>query len=208
MSEPLDVFLGFDPGGEGRFGWSICQTDAAGGQLNVTVTGLVSNAREAVDPVEKELAFRNLPRENVRAAGIDAPLFWTSTGFTDIDDEIRKNVKQAGCKTPGGTVQAINSLRSSCSVQGVLLAYHLNHEFELSITEAHPKALDWLDKTMRGSIISLPPDQSEHQRDATFAAYAAWHIGAPGWRNLVEDEPTPNLFPLGTPVSYWMPIPQ
>ena len=78
-----------------------------------------------------------------------------------------------------------------------------------SITEAHPKALDWLDHSMRSCIIDLPPDCRDHERDATFAAYAAWcmHRKAQGWRNLFPKEPNP-ILPLGTPVSYWMPIPK
>jgi hypothetical protein len=99
-------------------------------------------------------------------------------------------------------------LRSSCTVQGVLLGYLLSCEFTLSITEAHPTALDWLDNTMRCHIVNLPGNGHEHKRDATFAAYAAWRMyqRAAGWHDLFCREPHPVL-PLQNEVSYWMPIP-
>ena len=56
---------------------------------------------------------------------------------------------------------------------------------------------------------------NEHELDATYAAYAAWRMHQRlqgqmnGWHNLYPGEPEANLvLPLGTPVSYWMPIPE
>ena len=205
MREAMDVFLGFDPGGNGNFGWSICRSENDG--LLAIDSGLVNNALEALQAIEHVLTEKDLPRQLVRAAGIDAPMFWTNTGFREIDVTIRNALRHAGCEHPEGTVQAINSLRSACSVQGVLLGHHLALAFGLSITEAHPKALDWLDNLMRGRIVNLPVDHREHERDATFAAYAAWRMWSedPDWNDLYNEEPRPILLPLETQVSYWMP---
>ncbi len=206
MANSTGIFLGFDPGGAGNFGWSICWNDPD--NLVVVKTGLVDNALEALEAVKRTLPEEKLPEELVFAAGIDAPMFWTDTGFREIDVTIRDAVKRAGCPEPEGTVQAINSLKSACSVQGVLLGHHLYREFKLLITEAHPKALDWLDNSMRDRIVDLPRNRREHERDATFAAYAAWRMweSDPKWRNLIEKEPGKILRPLKTRVSYWMPM--
>ena len=212
MANSTGIFLGFDPGGkkgEGKFGWSICCPVTGANKLKVIRAGVGKNAKEVFDDVISELESRNL-REKVRAAGIDAPLFWHKTGEDrEIDKLIRrklpvgkKNELQVANKN---SVMAINSLLGADLVQGVLLGYHLHHGFSLSITESHPGALDYLDKSMRDRILCLPSD--EHKRDATFAAYAAWHIGAPEWQDLFLKEPEAGrVVPLETPVSYWMPI--
>ena len=207
VSEPKGIFLGLDPAGKGHFGWSICRNESD--KLAVVKTDLADNAVEAIKAVNRTMSDENLPKGTVLSAGIDAPLFWSKTGFREIDVTIRNAVKEARCPKPAGTVQAINSLRGACLVQGVLLADQLHRKLKCPITEAHPKALDWLDHSMRSCIIDLPPDCRDHERDATFAAYAAWcmHRKAQGWRNLFPKEPNP-ILPLGTPVSYWMPIPK
>ena len=49
---------------------------------------------------------------------------------------------------------------------------------------------------------------TEHKRDATIFAYAAWAMlnEFRGWQDLYLSEPDP-VQPFNTPVSYWMPIP-
>ena len=89
-------------------------------------------------------------------------------------------------------------------VQGLLLASSLWEHFRAPITETHPKALLWLLDPELKRIHEL----TEHTQDAIVSAYAAWSMynASPGWRDLYLEELTP-LLPLGTPVSYWMPIP-
>ena len=176
--------------------------------MHVLAACVADYAQAVIDAVTDKLHGLNLPKESVRAAGIDVPMFWNKSGKDrEIDKLIRsklpvpdKSKEQVANKS---SVMSVNSLQGSDLAQGVLLGYHLHHDFTLSITESHPGALDHLEKSMRSRIIGLP--SNEHSRDATFAAYAAWHIGATNWQDLFPKEPAP-ILPLGTPVSYWMPI--
>ena len=195
----MDIVLGFDPGGKGNFGWGICTID--GGQMGCLKTGLASDAQETIEQVLSSLP----PDARVLAAGIDAPLFWNLSGARVVDGIVREALRKSRHPHPSGTVQQINSLRGACLVQGVLLSAGLHREFpKAGITEAHPGALRWL----QGN--SLPPEPrgvSDHERDAWLAAFTAWSMlrQTLGWRDLYAMESNPVL-PLGTPVSYWMPL--
>ena len=218
MSEPVDIFLGFDPGGRGRcrskncdgncgrgnFGWSICAShnqDAGCLCLKVIKSGVSCSAKGVLDAVTAYLS-KCLPEGNVRAAGIDAPLFYNYTGEDrTVDKIIRKRLGENH-----STVIPVNSLKGACLVQGVLLADQIHQVFKWPITEVHPGALRRLDSCMPGRIRGLP--SNEHQRDAAFAAYAARAMcrEEEGWRDLFPKEPAP-IVPLNVRVSYWMPIP-
>lgn len=151
MVGPMDVILGFDPGGKtgSKFGWCICQSDT--GQLRVWKTGRSTNAKDALEKVSAELP----PSARVIASGIDAPMFWTNTGERRVDSIIRDagrgnecpnpgHQPPAECRNPAGhrppevcpnpaghrrpagcpypvNVQEINSLWGACLAQGVLL---------------------------------------------------------------------------------------
>ena len=134
-----EIVLGFDPGGQHKFGWALGED--LGKRLSMLATGVVSDAQEAVATVSSRLP----PRAHVAAAGIDAPLFWGEAGNRTVDNLIRRAVAERGHSHASGTVQAVNSLRGACLVQGVLLAKLLHDGFpDAVITEAHPKALLWL----------------------------------------------------------------
>ena len=207
MSERVDVVLGFDPGGAGNFGWSICTV--GGGQLCTLQNG-VSEPRAGSDQKEYRLSS-SIGNARVLAAGIDAPMFWSKTGGREVDPIIREAIKRSWTVAlHQASVQHVNALRGACLVQGVLLGSYLHQEFNaVPITEAHPKALLWLLCPKESAqLTQLTNGRSEHERDAVLAAFAAWsmHRRTPGWRNLYWDEPNP-ILPLRTPVSYWMPIP-
>lgn len=206
------LVLGFDPGGEDRFGWSICRVDHGSIEAPLA-TGLASDAwgafRSAQGVIDGELRDAG---SQVLAAGIDAPLYWTRNGSRRTDQCVRDALKEHDHPTPAGTVQQINSLRGACLVQGVLLAKHLHDAYELPITETHPKALLYLLRREADSAMTLLSERliaelNDHQRDATLSALAAWAMLAPqpGWRDLYPSEPAP-LQPFKTPVAYWMPI--
>ena len=196
----MDIVWGFDPGGNRRFGWSVCTAD--GGQMRCSKTGVASHSQEAIEQVLSSLP----PGATVLAAGIDAPLFWDrKKGNREVDGIVRGAVADKGCPYSSGTVQQVNSLRGACLVQGVLLADALHQEFpEARITEAHPKALSWL---LGKAVPSHPPSVSEHEHDACLAAFTAWSMlqKSPGWQDIYLKEPNP-IRPFGTPVSYWMPL--
>ena len=141
MPESIGLILGFDPGGAGRFGWSVCS--AASDHLQQPFkTGLADDAWDALGQVKKAIKSSDLPGHPVLAAGIDAPLFWGKKGNRDVDGAVRCALRRGKFPTPGGTVQQVNSLRGACLVQGVLLARYLwDWKPGLPITETHPKAL-------------------------------------------------------------------
>ena len=201
MNEPVGIFLGFDPGGRkgrGKFGWSICRAEAE--RLKVCAADRAKYAGRVVQAVDQEL--RELHNPRVLAIGIDAPMFWNITGEDRVVDAIIENAGVSPLK--------INSLRGADLVQGILLGASLYQRYKAPITEVYPRALVELDADMPACIVGLPAN--EHERDATYSAYAAWRMHQRlrgrmnGWRNLFPHEPHPVL-PLGTPVSYWMPIP-
>ena len=212
-----DVVLGFDPGGQKKFGWAVCEN--TGERLRVLKTSVANDAHETITKVSEVLP----EGARIAAAGIDAPLFWGKAGNRKVDELVRAAVAERGHVNASGTVQQVNSLWGACLVQGILLGDLLHQRFpEASITEAHPKALLWLlglaayarpaesltlhdlSEWIDGTDVTV----SEHERDGVLAAFAAWSMStkSPGWRDLLESEPSP-VQPLGTPVSYWMPLP-
>ena len=196
MNEPIEIFLGFDPGGEGNFGWSICR-DAAG-----QFEQLAAGAGNYAGGVFNQMLAAIPANACVLAAGIDAPLFWNRWG------EIHRNVDEIIHASSGHRPVAVNGLYGAVVAQGPLLAALLRQHFvNFRITEAFPGALRDLLNPIP-AVLQRLPRESGHQQDARTAAYAAWcmHRQAEGWRDLFLDEPDP-ILPLGTPVSYWMPIP-
>jgi len=215
----MDIYLGFDPGGDKRFGWAVCSSKA--GTLHVRSTGEASSAGEAVEAVKELLSHISKPRPVV-GAGIDAPLFWAENGGPrDVDETVRCAVKKLGGPSSGNTVQQINSLMGACLVQGVLMANLLHGLYpKIAITETHPKALLYLlgiaSKEKPPKSVSLADlaeyvsfDKgrvSEHERDAILGAVAAFAQTEKrqGWKDLFKKEKSP-VTPFTYPVAYWMP---
>ena len=212
MPTSTGLILGFDPGGKGRFGWSVCK--ALPGALVRLQTGLADDAVEALHGVEGAVESCGLQgNRTFLAAGIDAPMFWGEKGNREIDAILRRVLRETQFPTPGGTVQQVNSLRGACLAQGMLLGKYLHERWSLPITETHPKVLSHL-LSLPGqfdvgvSMTDLTSGLEEHERDATLSAVAAWAMvrKLPGWRDLYAQEPNP-VQPFDTPVSFWMPLP-
>ena len=227
------LFLGFDPGGEhksakckGHFGWSICYENGNDCLMRLK-TGLAKDAWDAITQVKGKIRNR-YPEDNflVLAAGIDSPLLWNKKGnkmgYRRADCVLRKVVSDDDVKR---RVVVPNGLYGAVGMQGPLLARHLRQEWDLMITESHPTVFRHLlscvnqcqlEKTANCLVKSLPSRRKcecGHERDATFAAIAAWtalrqpQLPDGNWQNLYCKDP--NLFnPSGIEVSYWMPIPR
>jgi hypothetical protein len=210
------VILGFDPGGERRFGW--CVAHVTQGRLRLRCADIASNAKEAVDAVIEKASS-----EEVVAAGIDSPLMWVSKGDRKADVTVRIAIEKLGAPYPNGTVQHVNSLRGACLSQGIMAAHLLRRVLpDIRITESHPKALLWLlniatkghpegDVGVSGLsdlIESNAMDLSDHERDAVLGAVAAFAMieNRSGWRNLYRDEEAKYGFTPVPNVEYWMPI--
>lgn len=207
----MGVLLGFDPGGLEAFGWCVVE-DAEELPLRFLEGGIAQGARDAFEAV--------VEHSDVLAAGIDSPLFWTTSGRR-VDSVLRDELKTRA-PSAAGTVQAVNSLRGACLVQGVLLAMLLRERWPgLRISESHPKAYLWLKgdasrdchpRSVRlaslDSVSSIPPDiqPDDHVRDSAIAALSAWAMihEPPRWRDLFLQEENPYM-PIGPPLGYWMP---
>jgi len=208
-------FVGLDPGGAGQFGW--CVVAGSGPPLCLVQSGCTGDAAAAVRSVLGVLD----PSREIHGVGIDSPLFWTPSGTRRVDCAVREAIKGAGAPNVGGTVQHVNSLRGGCITRGVVAAHLLRQAVPgIRITEAHPKALLWLIKvaSAKRRVIHVTMGHlaefiacdvvrlSEHERDATLGALAAWAMvsAAPGWRDIALDEK--DSFVPVPPVEYWMPV--
>jgi hypothetical protein len=208
------AWLGADPGGANAFGVALLYPD---GKFESAV---VSCADDAM----KWLCRKAV---TILAAGIDAPLWWSSgpSGDRAADQYLRTTFKISG-----GTVQAANSLRGAVLVQGAMLALALRQRSpELPITEAHPKALLkakalWPKSSKSGPLWEeirsgfklkgpILDDEGQHKRDALLAAVAAREGSTGQWtRDLAlcrdcersSGEQDPAAVPWG-PVHYWWP---
>lgn len=219
-----NLFLGFDPGGRRRFGWSICRE--VNGRLQDRVdTGLANDAWDAFNQVRAAIAELG-PQANscVQAAGIDAPLLWNNrgndSGFRQADHRLRELLEANG---PRSSVVPSNGLYGAVGIQGPLLTRHLHKTWSLVISECHPRVLEHLVcrighrqtvQMVQALVDGLVPanrrDPVNHRRDATLCAVSAWvacqNQPLPNWENLYEGDP--GLFnPSQIPVCYWMPIP-
>jgi hypothetical protein len=210
----MDVFLGFDPGGAGAFGW--CVLSGTQLPLQLLKRGVANHATQAVDD-----AFSAVGANQLRAAGIDAPLFWQPKGDRNADQIVRNKVVAMGCN--GGTVNAVNSMRGACLIQGMMTAMILRKQTpKMPITESHPKALLWLLNiatvgnptsaialaNLNQLVVGDVSGASDHERDAALGAFTAFSMttALPGWQDLYRKEPNV-ISPLDPPPGYWLPVP-
>ena len=177
------IVAGFDPGGRGKFGWCVLRTNPFDDALNerdVTV-GTAEHAISARDAV-----IQVLGGEIAEGAGIDAPLFWQTSG-REIDRKLH--------------ALHLNSLRGGCLVQGLLVGRELKAMFpKIRLTEVYPKVL--IDYLNNGPVVW----NNEHERDAFLAAIAASAMieGRMGWRNRIPVANNEVWMPIGE-VEYWLP---
>lgn len=212
----MNIYLGFDPGGIGQFGWAVCME----GQQNLEVlhTGNADHATGALLAVKECIPST----AKVIGAGIDAPLFWVTDGGRYVDKIIRNKIKELGALSPSGTVQELNSLRGSCLLQGPMIAQLLTNQFSpIKITETHPKALLFLlglanaqkqpkeigVNELSEYLSKFDINNSEHERDSILGAIVAKVANSRpnNWIDLVKKEKGA-IVPFGYTPEYWMPI--
>ena len=192
------LWFGADPGGKESFGIAVLRDD---GSFDTTI---VSCADEAIGWLKQEPT----------AAGIDAPLWWSSgrSGDRKADQFLRQQYKISA-----GTVQPANCLRGAALVQGVMLLHLLCERFPgLSVTETHPKALLKALKISRVKVadhfgVRSDMPQTEHEHDALLGAIAAregylkrWTYNLAAHRFSSEQDPTKCA---SSPIAYWWPEP-
>ncbi len=208
-----NLFLGFDPGGNNAFGWSVCEEVDDG--LKRLAFDLADHAEDAVTQVNR--AVEACSNVSIPAVGIDAPLLvHRRKGKRSIDQNLRDALTRK--KFPGsvsGTVQEVNSLQGAATLQGGLLVAQLVKmpwAQDTKITESHPKAFRYLiahtgqdylvktaDRLTKDLITCEKPEshkrdecevckQDSHKVDATLCAIAAWaatkSASLPNWCDL------------------------
>jgi len=191
----LELVAGFDPGGQGKFGWCIAQPSP----WKFIEMGIANHAKDAFCKVKVAVTKRN---GKLIAAGIDAPLYWSLTGLSrESDKYIRQQINRKGA---AGTVQAVNSLRGACLAQGFMLAAILEKEYPACrVTETHPKAL-WEVCPQAKEAAKSGHRATEHERDAVISAWAAAQSISDKGRNLYccEDKKAIHVF-LKKPWYWW-----
>ncbi len=209
----MEVLLGFDPGGVGAYGWAVAEHSARL-PLPLRATGVTNNAEEAITAALGAVGAV----DDIKAAGIDAPLFWVAAGDRLADATVRTAICARG--SAGGTVQHVNRLQGACLVQGMLGGVLLRRRFpELPLSESHPKAFLWLAGVAKLKLhpskvtfallaeyfSGIPTGTSDHERDAAIATLSAWamRVNPPQWRDLYALEQSP-YSPLSRPLGYWM----
>ena len=208
------VLVGLDPGGAKAFGWCVVE-DGPDLPLRVRASGVAGDAAAALAAVD-----RVLEEAEIVAVGIDAPMFWTTSGDRAVDKYVRTAICKLGAS--GATVGHVSSLRGACLVQGMMSAMMLRQKNpKLPVTEAHPKAALWMlgDATKAQEVSGITAKAlakyfdigtlamaTDHERDAALGALGAWAMvhRAGDWKNIRGLDPDA-ISPLSVPVGYWMP---
>ena len=204
------LVAGFDPGGEGKFGWCVARLDRNKFSVTEGWAGIAHHADGALGCVSKIITDQN---SELVAVGIDAPLYWARVGKSRAaDNYVRQCLQQKHYADPSGTVQvhAVNSLQGACVAQGIILATTVEQRYPTClITETHPKAL--LKACLSNNDIQSIHDQwknkwSDDQRDAIISAWAAIRAyTADGDINLYDKDKKENILCFLKKTVYWWP---
>ncbi|MBI5011425.1 MAG: DUF429 domain-containing protein [Methylocystis sp.] len=201
------IYLGFDPGGYGKFGVAIIDG-------NCVKASTVSTVDDAMKWAVDECKAR--AREPI-AAGIDTLLHWATGrgGWRPCDQQLRAKYPDVVNK-----IVAPNSLFGAMAIGGMALAFRLRQKWSgLVLNETHPKVLlhalghgyDPKDSesvetaircfTRRGDYTE-PNIKTEHELDAALSAWATQKGLAEDWVDIVGDRNN-LLFPAGDVRYLW-----
>ncbi len=211
----MTYLAGFDPGGEGGFGWALVENSNVL-PLNFIASGVADNCDDAWQAVANAVGNNLLD-----GVAIDSPLYWSAT-TRHVDLILRQELEHFRAKVPHGTVQAVNSLRGACLVQGILVARHARDSFPgIHISECHPKVIIWQlgFATHERHHNAVPiddfaqfftlPDRAllEHERDSVISTLSSWAMlhNPYGWNDLRDLDPGA-YSPLGDDIAFWMPV--
>ena len=201
----MPLFLGYDPGGAGRHGVVAAHIGADGTFASPPETRTLPDAEEACRWLR--------PYSAAKALGIDTLLAWSRRGRRACDDALREHYKSALRKHyKSGAVIAQNSLRSSMTINGIIVAW-CGRDLGLPLVESHPKLVFrvWLKDRMAGTDfarwhdkLSRRDDDHDHEADALIAAWCAsrWWFG--DWNvDLYKTGADRLVFPAGRAVYPW-----
>ena len=209
-----EFVAGFDPGGQRKFGWCLFKLTDLSAKIDAKngIVDVASCADEAFNQMKRRL---NEESGCLVAAGIDAPLYWTRKGnCRESDKWVRKQIREQICEqNPGdttkalSTVQAVNSLRGACLIQGLFLAKRIESEYsKCKITETHPKALLKTRLKTCSEMEKFKNKCDEDKRDAIISAWAAvQYFQNKDNQNLFERDKKEELYTFLEKTMYWWP---
>jgi hypothetical protein len=203
------IYLGYDPGGDGKGGVAILNAVGAKPAYETDLT-------DSVDEAIRWLTGR--ANGAPAAAGIDAMLFWETgpSGWRAADKSLK-----ARYSAVEKSIVSSNSAFGAMAVQGMALAMLLRKQWpNIILTETHPKVLyyactnkkyqwsetseemqSWL-LTEMGCKLGAPID-SDDKWDALISAWAAKMGHTRAWTTdlrCLSDKP---LEPAGTVAYCW-----
>ncbi len=205
---PLDnegIYLGFDPGGDHKFGVALLDGDCLR-------TSTVSTVDEAVGWAGDACGSRR-----PIAAGIDTLLHWAASksGTRPCDFQLRNKYPLMK-----NSIVSPNSLYGAMTIGGMALAFRLRQKWaELVLNETHPKVFFYArwdqrydskdKKTVEAAIqwfvrqghYTEAKMEGEHGLDAALSASATREGLAEGWENIIGDREA-LIFPAGQEVRY------
>lgn len=170
----MPLFLGYDPGGEGKNGVAVLRIADDG-----TTFERPPETRTLCDVEEVCRWLR--AHDKAEALGIDTPLAWSRKGDRACDDALRRKYPEQS-----ESVIAQDRLRGAMTISGVIIArlgYHLGLPL---LVESHPKLVlrAWLEDHMAGTEFAkwheplCRKKTGDHEADALIAAWCAsrWYF--------------------------------
>lgn len=128
----MNIVVGLDPGGAGKFGWSVHPVTASPGSIvTPIVAGLGNNAEDVHGQV---LAHLNTSGASLIAIGVDAPLGFDPANDRDVDHALRRTLAPSA----SGHVMSQNSLMGAVTIQGLLVVHLFRASHGVRVTESHP----------------------------------------------------------------------
>jgi hypothetical protein len=203
MAVREDIYLGFDPGGDRKFG--VAYLD-----VNCVMACTVSNVDDALN-----WAVRVCGSRRPVAAGIDTLLHWATarSGLRPCDLQLRARYRPVQ-----NSIMAPNSLYGAMVIGGIALAMRLRQKWpEVVLNETHPKLLlhalgaerykpETVDKAVQWFVERAQcvdrKVEGEHQLDAALSAWATQRGIAERWIDIIGPH-SDLLFPAGPARYLW-----
>ena len=199
-----DLFLGFDPGGDKRFGVA----SIVGSKVSFGTVGSIKAAKDWAIEASNGIA--------PYAVGIDTILHWATGqgGFRQADKWLKEKYPNAS-----RSVMAPNSLYGAMTIGGVGLAIELKRLWpNLILNETHPKvlfqalseqpyprenllsAIEWLTARTKFDLHKNRP--SEDEFDAILSAWATREAVNQRWNDLVVTD-NQHIYPISNVHYFW-----
>ena len=202
----MALYFGYDPGGENNHGVAVLEI-SDGRIRKICKKDCVADVMEAME------FFKDFPKEEVEAIGVDTLLLWSKKGKRSCDVKLKEKYQAYE-----NSVMQQNSIRSAMTLSGIMLAHEICQMFpSIKLCESHPKLLSLAHHRLLAEA-GLPEEgrerEKDHVRDAIIAAWAASKHSDPVWKDLYKAEgfrePEESLFDplcnIGNEVSFPWPL--